>query len=188
MGVATIWVSFFMILFNQNLYQHMRIYSLDQHQQFELHLLRLLHSSQKTTAQSNHRFIENCYIWNWTNVRTVSIWSILNWTFNFRLFAEKPAFFFLWMPWVIIKFATALLTFEKCFFSCRLLDNNKIDHLPPNMFQDTNVSGNMWVTEITTVNEVTRNCFQYLFRNVLSLTVLNMSRKIQIRERKLTKS
>ena len=61
----------------------------------------------------------------------------------FQVICRETSFFFLWMPWVIIKFATALLTFEKCFFSCRLLDNNEIDHLPPNMFQDTNVSGNM---------------------------------------------
>ena len=72
------------------------------------------------------------------------------------------------------------------FLSCRLLDNNKIDHLPPNMFQNTLVVGNMRVTETTTATEVTRNCFHHLFRDILTPTVLNMSRKIHIREQKLT--
>ena len=34
LGVATIWV-FFFILLNQNLYHHRRVYFLDQHQQFD---------------------------------------------------------------------------------------------------------------------------------------------------------
>ena len=70
-----------------------KIYSLDQHQKFELYLLRLLCSFQKSTTQSNHRFIEDCHIWNWKRVWIVSIWSILNWMFHFRLFAKKPASF-----------------------------------------------------------------------------------------------
>ena len=55
---------FFIILLNQNLYQHWRIYSVDQHQNFELHLLRILCSSQKSTTESNFRFIEDRHIWN----------------------------------------------------------------------------------------------------------------------------
>ena len=78
---------------DQNLTQHRRIYSLDQHEQFELHLIRLLCSSQTFRTQSNHRFIENGHIWSWTTLSTVSIWSILNWMFHFRLFAMKPASF-----------------------------------------------------------------------------------------------
>ena len=69
---------FFIILLNQNLYQHWRIYSVDQHQNFELHLLRLLCSSQKSTTQSNFRFIEDRHIWNRKSVWIVSIWSVLN--------------------------------------------------------------------------------------------------------------
>ena len=71
-----------------------KIYSLDQHQNFELYLLRLLCSSQTSTTQSNHRFIEDCHIWNWKSVWIVSIWSEWpNWMFHFRLFAKKPASF-----------------------------------------------------------------------------------------------
>ena len=69
---------FFIILLNQTLYQHWRIYSVDQHQKFELHLLRLLCSSQKSTTQSNFRFIEDRHIWNRKSVWIVSIWSVLN--------------------------------------------------------------------------------------------------------------
>ena len=89
------------------------------------------------------------------------------------------------MPWVIFKYAQALLTLENVVLFCRLLDNNEIDHLPENIFQDILVFGNLWVTETTTVTEVTRNCFHYLIRNFHTPTVLNMSRKIHIRERKL---
>ena len=68
-----------------------------------------------------------------------------------------------------------------------MLDNNKIDHLPRDIFQVAKVTGNLWVTETTTVTEDTRNCFHHLFRNIHTPTVLNMSRKIYVRERKLTK-
>ena len=52
------------------------------------------------------------------------------------------------------------------FLIFRMLDNNKIDHLPPNIFQVANVTGSLWVTETTTVTEDTRNCFHHLFRNI----------------------
>ena len=155
-----------------------------------LYLLWLLCSSQKVTTQSNHRFIKNCHIWNWRGVYPVSTW-FFNWMFHFGLFGKKPDDFLLEaLGYIQVCFSSIKvcchLKWNKmlCLF-CRLLDNNKIDHLPPNIFQHTKVTGSLWVTETTTVTEVMRNCFHHLFRNIHMLKALDMSRKRHIRERKL---